>query len=163
KAQAEDTSAATSTPEPPEEGPAPDAAVWHRPPTESSAGAPRSTLRPPASSRSDARPTGVPAPSPRSAVQQAEGGTPSLVSLAARRWPLTQQTALGSLSGLISQHGLPDRALDGLLQAIAAMESSPVGEERSRFLDLVRAIGRDRLIEALELPDDRRLGVVRLL
>src|SRR5205823_460708 len=83
--------------------------------------------------------------------------------VAARRWPLTQRSALDTLPGLVERIGLPDRALDGLLLAIAGMESSPVGDERSRFLDLVLAVGRDRLIGALELPDDRRLGVVRLL
>src|SRR5207249_3558764 len=83
--------------------------------------------------------------------------------IGARRWPLTQRSSLETLPDLIGRIGLPDRALDGLLQAIAGMESSPVGDERSRFLDIVLAIGRDRLIAALELPDDRRLGVVRLL
>jgi HEAT repeat protein len=83
--------------------------------------------------------------------------------VAARRWPLTQQTALDVLPGLFHRGPADDRALDALLTAVASMESSPIGDERSGFGRLTRSVGIDRLIESLDLPDDRRLGAVRLL
>ena len=82
---------------------------------------------------------------------------------AARRWPVTQQTTLEVLPALIERESLDEQALDSLLFAVASMESSPVGPERDGLAAVALAVGRERLVLATALPDDRRLGAVRLL
>jgi HEAT repeat protein len=98
---------------------------------------------------------------------EAARSDPDLIELASlvagRRWPLTQQAAFQVLPVLIGRHQDPSGAADAILLAVAEMDSSPVDEERDGFLALVRALGRSRLVEALDLPDERRLGATRLL
>ncbi|MBI2237371.1 MAG: HEAT repeat domain-containing protein [Actinobacteria bacterium] len=98
----------------------------------------------------------------------AERGTRDLAELAAlvgaRRWPLTQQNVLEVLPGLIgSGAGLDDAALGSALTSVAEMESGPLDDERSLLGSVARAVGVDRLVAALSLPDQRRLGAARLL
>ncbi|MBI4259574.1 MAG: HEAT repeat domain-containing protein [Actinobacteria bacterium] len=89
---------------------------------------------------------------------------PDLLPLVgARRWPLTQAATLGALPGLLADRDLPDHELTQVLATVAALESSPIHAERAGFSALAAAIGRERLIEALGLPDDRRIGAARLL
>jgi HEAT repeat protein len=83
--------------------------------------------------------------------------------VAARRWPVSQQAAFDVLPSLVERHHDPEAVVDAILLAVASMDSAPVDDERAGFLALIRAIGRPRLIDALELPDDRRLGAARLL
>lgn len=90
---------------------------------------------------------------------------PLLVStVAARRWPMAQDTALRAFPELIGlPPGLADVDLLALLSAVAAMEPPPIGHERVRFGSIARAIGRDRLLACVERPGPVRLGAVRLL
>ncbi len=84
--------------------------------------------------------------------------------VAARRWPLSQQTALEVLPSIVgSSGGLSNDAEVTLLHAVTQMESAPLDNERRAFAELARAVGTGRLIEALSSPDNRRLGAVRLL
>jgi HEAT repeat protein len=98
---------------------------------------------------------------------EAARSDPALIELApivaARRWPLTQQAAFTALPTLLQRQEDPRAAVDAILLAVARMESSPIDDERAGILALVRVIGRDRLIEALGTPDDRRLGATRML
>jgi HEAT repeat protein len=81
-----------------------------------------------------------------------------------REWPLAQQAATEGLSELVRESGrLPDRDLDRLLAAVAALDPPPLPSERSALEELARAIGIDRLARELNGPDPRRLGAARLL
>jgi len=94
-------------------------------------------------------------------------GTPELSSLfpltAARRWPLAQKRALEVLPRLVHRAGLSEVELTSLLQSVARLSPPPTVSERERFAELARAVGRDRLLDALSFSDSRRLGAVRLL
>ena len=82
----------------------------------------------------------------------------------ARRWPQTQQQVLEVLPDLVAQASpLADEDLDTILAAVGGLESAAQEWERGPFARLAAAIGVPRLVEALGLPDVRRLGAVRLL
>jgi HEAT repeat protein len=100
----------------------------------------------------------------RLAAVRGPDGIPPVASLVGeRRWPLTQQAALEVLPSLIRAHGLEEPDLAAILTAVAAMETAPDETESPGFAQLAAAIGPDRLMRALALPDDRRLGAARLL
>jgi HEAT repeat protein len=83
--------------------------------------------------------------------------------LTARRWPVAQERAFDVLPRLL--HRLPpsEVELTSLLQALSRLPSAPTARERERLGELARAIGRERLLEALRSADGRRLGAVYLL
>ncbi|MEW6058666.1 MAG: HEAT repeat domain-containing protein [Actinomycetota bacterium] len=92
---------------------------------------------------------------------------PELASLfplvATRRWRLAQERVLDVLPGLVHRAGLSEVELTSLLQSVARLPSPPRASERERLAELARAVGRDRLVQALSFSDSRRLGAVRLL
>ena len=92
-------------------------------------------------------------------------GLAALAPLAgARRWPTTQSAVLRTLPQIVgSSGGLSDEDLSSILNGIASLESAPTAEEREPLSELARAIGVQRLVEHTTVPDDRRLGAVRLL
>jgi hypothetical protein len=77
--------------------------------------------------------------------------------------PAVRQTALEALQSLVAESGIEDRDLDALLLTIAGMDWDAAAAERSGFAALVSALGRARLIRALDEPGKRRLGALRLL
>jgi HEAT repeat protein len=88
----------------------------------------------------------------------------SLFSLvAARRWPLSQQRALEVLPRLVHRGDLSEVELTSLLQSVARLSPPPTASEGELLAELARAVGRDRLVQALSFSDSRRLGAVRLL
>lgn len=96
----------------------------------------------------------------------ARGGRDHLVPLGAaaeRRWPLTQEAVLETLPGLLAADAIHEEELALLLEAVATMDSPPLGPERARFAQLARCIGAQRLIPALDLPGPKRVGAARLL
>jgi HEAT repeat protein len=90
---------------------------------------------------------------------------PHLIQLIdARRWPQTQRNTLGVLPELVvSGPPLGDADLASILMAVGQLESPPQEWERGPFSRLAAAIGTHRLVDALSLPDARRLGAARLL
>lgn len=95
-------------------------------------------------------------------------GSHDLASLAplagARRWPVTQRAVLDILPRMVaSAESLSEQDLSSILNGVASLESAPSDEERTALAELARAIGVQRLVEHTTVPDDRRLGAVRLL
>jgi len=90
---------------------------------------------------------------------------PRLIPLIdARRWPQTQRNTLGVLPDLVvSGPPLADADLASILAAVGQLDSPAQEWERGPFNRLAAAIGTHRLVDALSLPDARRLGAARLL
>lgn len=83
--------------------------------------------------------------------------------VAERRWPLAQRLALEVLPRLVHHVGVSDIELSSILQNVARLASPPTPPEGERLAELARALGRDRIAEALSYADGRRLGAVCLL
>jgi HEAT repeat protein len=80
-----------------------------------------------------------------------------------RRWPLTQQATLATLAPLVA--GTPSEALnlEPLLHEVGSLEPPPLWSEGPALEAVARAIGRDRLLQALEGTGRARMGAARLL
>ncbi|HEX8099084.1 MAG TPA: HEAT repeat domain-containing protein, partial [Actinomycetota bacterium] len=84
--------------------------------------------------------------------------------VAARTWPLAQQSALTTLPHLVAApDALSPKEINRLLEAVATLDPPPFGSEIAGLAGLARSLGIERLIEQLDAPNRRRLGAVRLL
>lgn len=81
----------------------------------------------------------------------------------ARRWPETQRAVLEVLPTVLMLAEPAPEDLGPLLWAVADLDPPPQDWERQAFAEIADAIGTPALIEAMTLPDVRRLGAVRLL
>jgi HEAT repeat protein len=81
----------------------------------------------------------------------------------ARGWPDTQKAVLEILPSVLALAAPEPEELDPLLSAVAELDPPPHEWEREAFAKVAGAIGTAPLIDALTLPDLRRLGAVRLL
>jgi HEAT repeat protein len=81
----------------------------------------------------------------------------------ARRWPDTQKAVLEILPAVLVLAAPEAEELDPLLSAVAEIDPPLEVWERQGLAKLADAIGTSMLIDAMTLPDMRRLGAVRLL
>lgn len=82
---------------------------------------------------------------------------------AERGLPMLQRDAVDELAALIAAEGIDDARLAALLELTSSLVWPPEGDQASAFAAVARAIGRRRLIAALDEPGGGRLGAVRLL
>ena len=98
------------------------------------------------------------------AAKPTEGTRLLLGLIGSRRWPRTQRSALEALPELLQRRGpLNEQDLDQLLAEVAAMEPPPLEEEAPLLGALARAVGIERVAQALSRRGPLRLGALRLL
>lgn len=81
----------------------------------------------------------------------------------ARKWPLTQRTVLEVLPALVALGPINDEDVGSILSSVGDLEAPVLDEEHAALRALGHVIGSDRIVQAISLPDHRRLGAVRLL